>query len=168
MKRSLQKGFTLIELMIVVAIIGVLAAVALPAYQDYSVRAKVSELLLATSACRTSVSEVFQSGNTLPGIDNAAWGCTTGTAAASKIVATVNVTAGGVITATTGTATVTGLPSAAAGKQIALRPFAAAAAPAAAAAAVAGNNIFEWKCGPGLTIATAMPAKFLPASCRET
>ena len=57
MKRSIQKGFTLIELMIVVAIIGILAAVALPAYQDYTVRAKVSEVVLAASSCRTAISE---------------------------------------------------------------------------------------------------------------
>ena len=59
--KSLQKGFTLIELMIVVAIIGILAAVALPAYQDYTVRAKVSELMLAASGQRTNISEKFQS-----------------------------------------------------------------------------------------------------------
>ncbi len=58
--KSLQKGFTLIELMIVVAIIGILAAVALPAYQDYTVRAKVSELILAASGARTAISEKFQ------------------------------------------------------------------------------------------------------------
>jgi type IV pilus assembly protein PilA len=60
MKRTLQKGFTLIELMIVVAIIGILAAIALPAYQDYTVRARVSELLLAASSARTSVTEACQ------------------------------------------------------------------------------------------------------------
>ncbi len=66
MKRQLQKGFTLIELMIVVAIIGILAAVALPAYQDYTVRAKVSEVILAASAAKTSVSEAAQTIGALP------------------------------------------------------------------------------------------------------
>lgn len=64
--KSLQKGFTLIELMIVVAIIGILAAIALPAYQDYTIRAKVSELMLAASGARTCVTEVAQANGTLP------------------------------------------------------------------------------------------------------
>jgi type IV pilus assembly protein PilA len=65
--KSIQKGFTLIELMIVVAIIGILAAVALPAYQDYTIRARTSELILAASAARTSVTEAAQGLNSLAG-----------------------------------------------------------------------------------------------------
>ena len=63
--KSVQKGFTLIELMIVVAIIGILAAIALPAYQDYTIRAKVTELLLAASGFRTSVTEKAQTDGTI-------------------------------------------------------------------------------------------------------
>lgn len=94
--KSLQKGFTLIELMIVVAIIGILAAVALPAYQDYTVRAKVSELMLAASGGRTCVTEVAQANGTLP----------IAAASTCSISAVGKVT--GATVATTGIITVTG------------------------------------------------------------
>src|SRR5512146_872623 len=84
--KQLQKGFTLIELMIVVAIIGILAAVALPAYQDYTIRAKMSEVILGMSACRTSITEVYQSGpTTAPAAGQ--WGCEVGATQATKYVA---------------------------------------------------------------------------------
>jgi len=68
--KNLQKGFTLIELMIVVAIIGILAAVALPAYQDYTIRAKVSELILATAGAKISIEECAQTNNTIVNCGN--------------------------------------------------------------------------------------------------
>ena len=95
MKR-IQQGFTLIELMIVVAIVGILAAIALPAYQDYVVRSKVSELEAAIAACKTSVSEYASSHNSAPANTNAA-GCST---TATQYVASLAV-ANGTITGTT-------------------------------------------------------------------
>src|SRR5438067_6516179 len=98
--RTLQKGFTLIELMIVVAIIGILAAVALPAYQDYTIRAKMSEVILAMSSCRTSITEVYQSGpTTAPSVDG--WGCEILTVSQqTKYVNAVHTDINGVVKAT--------------------------------------------------------------------
>ena len=86
---KMQKGFTLIELMIVVAIIGILAAIALPAYQDYTKRAKVSEVILAASACRTTITEVYQSGNSASAPSANGWGCEVASGSGSKYVSSV-------------------------------------------------------------------------------
>jgi type IV pilus assembly protein PilA len=96
MKR-LQQGFTLIELMIVVAIVGILAAIALPAYQDYIIRSKMSEGVVAIAACKTSVSEYVSTKVAWPADETTA-GCST---QATQYVASLTVGAGGVINVTT-------------------------------------------------------------------
>lgn len=96
--KTMQKGFTLIELMIVVAIIGILAAVAIPAYQDYTKRAKMSEVLGYLDAAKNAVAETYQSTGTFPAT-NAAAGLADAAALTSTYVETVTVGANGVITA---------------------------------------------------------------------
>ena len=147
MKKQVQKGFTLIELMIVVAIIGILASIALPAYQDYINRAKISEAILAGSSAKNTVSEYYQTMNVMP-TGEASAGINTGgqgivknisyarDAADNKVgVVTVNVDEGilDVLTAATNTLTLTGKGS---------------------------TQGTTWSC------AGTIPAKLLPANCR--
>ena len=155
MIRTAQKGFTLIELMIVVAIIGILAAVALPAYQDYTKRAKVSELVLAASACRTTITEVVQSSSgSLPTGGN--WGCENASQQSKYVNSVVTDNAGKV------TVTATGIATGIDGTTIDLTPTSSSTG--AVVAPTAGGTIARWICGPGST--NPMPSKFLPGSCR--
>ncbi|MDH5536747.1 MAG: pilin [Betaproteobacteria bacterium] len=153
MKR-MQQGFTLIELMIVVAIIGILAAVALPAYQDYTIRAKMSEIILAMSACRTSITEVYQSGGTPPAANQ--WGCE---AVASKYVQSLTTDVNGVITAT-----VRSISPDVDGSVVTLAPLITSTQVADTTNNM-GQGLFGWRCG-GTLDGTSVQAKYLPGSCR--
>jgi type IV pilus assembly protein PilA len=162
MKRA-QAGFTLIELMIVVAIIGILAAVALPAYQDYTVRARVSEAILAASACRTAISETYQTGLAGAGPGAGNWGCESA-AQTSQYVASVATTVDGIVTVTT--ATGLGASGAADGMTIILTPLDGAAPGVAATAANIPEQLFGWACNRAPGAAGTMPPKYLPGSCK--
>jgi len=171
--RAAQKGFTLIELMIVVAIIGILAAVALPAYQDYTTRAKNSEAILAASQCRTSITEAFQVKSPGEEIPNNGWGCEVAASATTGTKYVVSITTSAVAaTVGTGQAVVTVLTreiknkaDGTVGGSVRLAPCAAASTNFTACVPPAlGTNIHSWICGP--TAANGVAEKFLPATCR--
>ena len=154
-----QQGLTLIELMIVIAIIGILGALALPAYQDYSIRAKASEMLLAAGGCKTAVNEAMSSASqadvsaTLPKV------CESQT---SQYVSSISADANGVITVVGNHEALRGSTSASA-NSISLTPLQTGNTP------VSGNTdggkpIASWRCGPSST--NGMPLKYLPGSCK--
>jgi type IV pilus assembly protein PilA len=136
-----QQGFTLIELMIVVAIIGILAAVAIPAYQDYTIRAKVTEGLSLAGAGKTAVSEYFSANGTLP-VNNDDAGMADSESLAGNSVDNVEVGAGGVITVTFSAATIDG-------DTIELTP-------------TTSSGKVVWNCTGG-----DLEAKYRPSSCRS-
>ena len=173
MKRSIQKGFTLIELMIVVAIIGILAAVALPAYQDYTVRAKLSEGLVGASSAKVTVSEGFQADG-MNGVAAAA-GAINAQLNNSKYVTSIVATpATGVLTVTFIAAT-TGLPAAG---FLTFTPGVKTGAAGVPAVALANGLVgsIDWGCSSAtqakaaLTVAGpvigTVPAKYAPSECR--
>ena len=157
MKR-IQQGFTLIELMIVVAIIGILAAVARPAYQDYTIRAKMSEVILSMSACRTSITEVYQSGPATA-IPANGWGCELGGTTATKYVQFVNTSPNGVVSAT-----IQNISTAVNGSVVTLTPMQSSTA-AATVTTGSSTQLFGWRCGASGD-GTNVGLKYLPGSCR--
>ena len=158
MKRRVQAGFTLIELMIVVAIIGILAAVALPAYQQYTKKAKMSEVILAASSCRTGITEVYQSLTSASGPAANGWGCESASQT-SKYVKSIATTSDGVITVTATGFNDTDIDN----STVVMTAYSDAASTAPMKVSTDwGKQISSWKCTAG----SATIAKYLPGSCK--
>ncbi|MBW2208798.1 MAG: pilin [Deltaproteobacteria bacterium] len=144
--KTMQKGFTLIELMIVIAIIGILAAIAIPAYQDYTVRAKVSEGLMLAGAAKLAVAEYYDSTGGYAADQNT-YGLPDAVSISGSNVASVSVSSAGLITINYAASNVGGSPTAN-GTNITIDP-------------TEGAGSMQWDCTGGTT-----PTKYRPANCR--
>ena len=151
--KKVQQGFTLIELMIVVAIIGILAAIAIPAYQDYTIRSKVTELVNAAGVCKTSVAEYYQTKGSMP-TDRDVAGCSN--------VGTANSDAPTFTTDTIAVAAVGTLATQLSGNSSGVNYKLKAACNGGSCS---GGAITNWDCTKA-TSGTDILAKYLPASCR--
>nr|WP_314511054.1 pilin [uncultured Neisseria sp.] len=157
--KAIQKGFTLIELMIVIAIIGILAVIALPAYQDYTARAQVSEAISLMEGQKSAVVEYYADKGKWP-TSNTEAGIAAAADIKGKYVAQVEVGGYGVITAKMKNADVNNEIKE---KTVSLTPHVTTAGATPGAAATA-NGSFTWTCAPGTT--NGVDPKFLPSSCR--
>ncbi len=151
-----NSGFTLLELMIVVAIIGILSSVSLPAYQNYTARAKIGEVVLALSSCRTAISETVQSASSLP--TGGDWVCESkaGTALTSFVEILETSDEGAV------RAEIRNVNSLVDGQHIILRPWPDVNR---SGPVQSGDAIAQWDCGPAPTN-TEDILSMLPGSCR--